>query len=939
MAKYYKIFAASLALIALGIIFNSLKVPVLFGVEFFFGSVFALVGAALFGPFVGFAMAIAIASITLGTIYHPFFIAISATEALAVGYMTRRLKNNLLFASALFWLSIGSVFVWVSYYHFMDTSFIATLMVWLKQSVNGIFNAFLASLILIGINIFQHDRPDRSQLTFHQVFFTTLVGLVMIPSFTLLLVTSRSKMASIEQELNERTKSLTHSVDSVLTGWRRARLEAVTELSKVASERGINFSPEFERDISLIAKSASGFDGMLVTDMNGTILTSFVAGFPDSRGILGISIGFRPFFTKIREGSDHVISDIFVSKGLTQVPIIAFAKPIIKDGQAIGVAIGAADIKTLENALNRYSSSAGVTISLYDETGAVIASTAKTPLPLNEQAGGKTGLNQPGSFHRLPPPKNFVPNMTRWEHSVYGSKNTATSLPWSIVVEASLLPYSRELQRSYTEIFGIMLALCFGGLGFSYILTRWIGKPIAHLADVTSGFASQMDEEKPIKWPWSPVFELKILINNSKGMANALKSRFQDLQIEIKERTKTQERLTAATTAAQSASRAKSEFLANMSHEIRTPLGAVLGFAELLTNQDLNAEERNEGIKAIKRNGEQLFRLIDDVLDFSKIEVGHVKLESSTTNFNDIIDGSISISARVAEEKGLKLLVSNSSPLPGKFQVDQTRLKQIILNVVGNAVKFTDQGTVEAVFSIDKKSDKAKSLLKIRVSDTGIGFNRDDAEDKLFRVFGQIDSSSSRRYGGTGLGLILSRRIAEAMGGDVALLDANTDKGCVFEISVEVAIDPAEVFYPTLSEARQAGQTQNTIEKAKKSLSGLSLLVVEDAPDNRLLFKRALTSLGATVDVAESGIDGVSIASKKTYDVILMDIQMPGLDGLEATKVLRKNGYKGPIAALTAHALQEDRRKCLEAGFDEYLSKPVDWKRLTEVINQLSNRT
>jgi signal transduction histidine kinase/ActR/RegA family two-component response regulator len=446
-----------------------------------------------------------------------------------------------------------------------------------------------------------------------------------------------------------------------------------------------------------------------------------------------------------------------------------------------------------------------------------------------------------------------------------------------------------------------------------------------------------VQEDAAVDWPWSPLGELGALIGNFRAMTRALRTRFQELQIEIGERRSTQEKLLAATAAAEGASRAKSEFLANMSHEIRTPLGAVLGFAGLMAKDDLASTERRECVAAIQRNGEQLFRLIDDVLDFSKIEAGHIRLEPAVTTLDDILSGSIDLSERIAREKGLGVVVHAATPLPSALIVDPTRLKQILLNVVGNAVKFSEKGDVVVSLACETAGvGSRKAMLSIQVADRGIGLSGEDAA-KLFTAFGQADSSSSRRFGGTGLGLVLSRRIAQAMGGDVRLVRGGRGDGCTFDITVAVELPFGAAQAATIDAVRAAGRRNYTAASEERPLLGLSLLVVEDAADNRLLLKRVLTRLGAdAVEVADSGLAGVRQATGRRFDVVLMDIQMPDVDGLEATRMLRSQGYRGPIIALTAHALQDDRRRCLDAGLDDYLAKPVDWTRLAEVIVRLS---
>jgi CheY-like chemotaxis protein/nitrogen-specific signal transduction histidine kinase len=388
-------------------------------------------------------------------------------------------------------------------------------------------------------------------------------------------------------------------------------------------------------------------------------------------------------------------------------------------------------------------------------------------------------------------------------------------------------------------------------------------------------------------------------------------------------------KLKEAKEAAEAASKAKTAFLANMSHEIRTPLGVVLGFCELLLLPDQSKLDRANAIDAIKRNGKLLSNIINDILDLSKIEAGKLSIEKSRVSLDDLLKDLNSLLYLEASEKGLKLSLTKEDSLPKTVITDPLRLRQILLNIVGNAIKFTERGFVKVRVRTEKRGS-GKSLV-FTVTDSGRGMSSEQAT-KLFEPFMQADSSTVRRYGGTGLGLVLSRKLANALGGDVILAESAVDKGSSFEIS----IDPG-----TPAKADEVGETIRSSAVAKDlandfSLEKLNILLVEDSVDNQILVSRLLMMVGANVDTACNGKEGVSKALSNNYDLVLMDLRMPEMDGYQATKELRKNGFKRPVIALTANALKEDRMRCLAAGFDDHLGKPIDRNLLLEMVRQHS---
>ncbi len=386
---------------------------------------------------------------------------------------------------------------------------------------------------------------------------------------------------------------------------------------------------------------------------------------------------------------------------------------------------------------------------------------------------------------------------------------------------------------------------------------------------------------------------------------------------------------------ADEANRAKSTFLANMSHEIRTPLTAILGFTEELIlqrrMQGADAEEL-EHLQTVLRNGRHLLGLINDILDLSKIEADKLELEMRPCSPAEILADVASALAVRAQQKGLRFQVAIEGKIPARIHTDPTRLRQVLFNLVGNAIKFTRQGEVTLTASTEGKA-KGKRLV-FRVRDTGIGIDADTLQ-RLFQPFTQADASMSRRFGGTGLGLAISRRLARRLGGDVEV-ESTPGQGSVFTLWLDLArLRPGDEWVG--NEALRLKEDSSERSRCARNLDAVRVLLAEDGPDNQRLIRAILQKAGAEVHLATDGQEAVEMV-KRLLDqdtppqVILMDMQMPRLDGYQATRLLRQQGFQGPIVALTANAMQGDRDKCLQAGCTDYLTKPIDRARLIETV-------
>ncbi len=910
---------------------NYFKYTLFFNVDFLFGGIFVMIIVYRYGWLWGTVSALAASSYTYILWNHPYAISIFTLEALCVGLLLKYSKSkNILLFDALYWLTIGMFQVFLFYHFVMRMNLTSTLLIMLKQSTNGIVNTVIAALVVnyaFYIVDLIRKRKSDALIPFASNLFTVTTAIFVIPLFLVTIFNSRYEMTRVENDVKHKIEIASDSLEETAGSYINRVMANVMSLSNYLQSDPPPDRKRVSAELKALTESEPDIVWMGVTDREGNIDVQYPTFRQDAPSMAHMR-GIISAYTAAKHML--IITDSSISSDGAVIPATVMAWPIVAGEEFRGYAFGVMKFDRISIIMNAIVKKWDMDATLTNKQGNVLAST-KASVRLLEYFDTPAGVSETRKIDdhlsvRRTAVRNNISVMEGWQTSTYTMEIQFASIPeWILHIEAPVAPYVSELHAIYIRTLAIMLALIYIAILLSTVLSVRIVAPIRKLNAITSDLPDKIAAKSQIQWPQTVTMELEELIRNFKAMSVSLSEHFEELS-------RTNDFLLKAKERAEELSQAKSMFLANMSHEIRTPLSAISILTDIVLSGTLEADLK-EHVTTIKDSAESLMHILNDILDLSKIERNKLRLESIDFDLHATMEQVIKLFSAKTSLKQIAFSYEIESGVPLHLQGDPFRLRQVLMNLVGNAIKFTNEGSisvkVEQVAQADpQRTAEGDIVLRFSVKDTGIGIPKEQ-QDLIFESFTQADPSITRKYGGTGLGLTISKEIVKLMNGEMQV-ESEPGKGSTFRFTA--VFKPAHNGPAVPVETEEKTQQSGTIRR-------LRVLVAEDNRINQKAVEHMLDKLGHTAVVAGNGTEALAALRAQQFDIVLMDVQMPGIDGLETTRSIRAgNGSERnariPIIAMTAHTFKDVIQSCFDAGMNDYLSKPVDIRQLEILLDK-----
>ncbi len=905
-------------LTGLGFAGNIFKVTLFYNVDLIFGSFFVMLIISLYGPVWGGIAGVIAASYTYVLWNHPYAIIIFTCEALFVGIIFQRRKDNLVYIDIIYWFILGMPLVYLFYHAVMGMDNTASVLIMLKQAVNGILNALLARLILMvlgkrGTRLYADFWNGRWRFT--NVLSNTIIGFVLLPVISFTAISGWLELREIDRELATLLELKVQSASHLVNTWLEAGKQEAASFSYIVEDAlsARNGSAVISGNLRQMLSGRPELMEVYAVDGQGEV---FAYGNSEGKELSEEEYNLLPIpeedmeiFTKI----DMLVPD-------TERSILIRAPISGPEGTSAGNIFLRKYTRILQSYLQDFSMDRRVDFIITCGEETVLAKTVDTAEKYYRFLEAIEQKQEEGITRWLPATEENTSVMERWKDAIHILDTDLTQAEgWRLYSFASVAPYQERIYTASLNKLLILMALIFLTAILSRVIAVRYVKPIKALQKITTDLPKKIHNMERPEWPKSMAAEISNLISNFQNMTGSLKRAFSDLREEKNK--------------ADAANRAKSRFLANMSHDIRTPITAIKGMVDILLEHENLDESSRDDIETIRESSEVLLGILNNILDLSKIEAGKLTIEKVDTDIRRIIGGLIRLFQGSAHLKNITLSSVVDPGVPRLLCLDPLRIQQVLMNLLGNALKFTEQGEIVLEVRVGRDFSGCNGPncvpLVISVRDTGTGI----AEDKqkiIFESFSQADTSTTRKFGGSGLGLTISKELIALMGGEI-FLESSPGAGSVFSFTL-----PAE---PGGKDSAGAEGSAGPASISADLPAGrdLNFLVADDNAINRKVAERILKNLDIRVTLVSSGTEVLTALQREQFDAVLMDLQMPDMGGREAAQRIRA-GEAGeenrtiPIIALSASEESAEAEQSRQAGMDDYIAKPLTAEAVLQIL-------